>query len=262
MAAYKQFDVLLVNAVMDGLNLVAKEAPLVNRRNGVVALSVNAGAYEELDAWVTPVEPLDVSATADALEAALALDEVERRGHARRSRRMCSGQRSRALDRGAAGRPRPREYDLGADERPLHVDESGSVRMVDVGAKPLSGGAARRRASVRMAPETAQRLGELPKGDALATAQLAGIMAAKRTSDLIPLCHPLPLSVVDVSLEIVAEGVEITAVAETTAQTGVEMEALVAASVAALTVYDMAKGRRQGDDDRRGGARREDEGGV
>ena len=78
-AAYKQFDVLLVNAVMDGLNLVAKEAPLVNRRDGVVALSVNAGAYEELEDWVTPVEPLDVSATADALEAALGLDEGERR---------------------------------------------------------------------------------------------------------------------------------------------------------------------------------------
>jgi trehalose 6-phosphate synthase len=79
-AAYKQFDVLLVNAVMDGLNLVAKEAPLVNRRNGVVALSVNAGAYEELEDWVTPVEPLDVAATAGALETALALGEGERRG--------------------------------------------------------------------------------------------------------------------------------------------------------------------------------------
>ena len=78
-AAYKQFDVLLVNAVMDGLNLVAKEAPLVNRRDGVVVLSVNAGAYEELEDWVLPVEPLDVSATADALEAALALDGAERR---------------------------------------------------------------------------------------------------------------------------------------------------------------------------------------
>ena len=110
-----------------------------------------------------------------------------------------------------------------------HVDESGAVRMVDVGGKPLSRRRAVARASVRMAPETAQRLGDLPKGDALTTAQLAGIMAAKRTSDLIPLCHPLPLSV------------GITAAAETTAQTGVEMEALTAASVAALTVYDMAK---------------------
>ena len=92
-----------------------------------------------------------------------------------------------------------------------------------------------------MAPEPARRLRELPKADALTTAQLAGIMAAKRTSDLIPLCHPLPLSVVDVSLAVVESGVEITAAAETTAQTGVEMEALTAASVAALTVYDMAK---------------------
>jgi cyclic pyranopterin phosphate synthase len=122
-----------------------------------------------------------------------------------------------------------------------HVDDTGSVRMVDVGAKPMSKRRAVARAAVRMAPETARRLGELPKGDALATAQLAGIMAAKRTSDLIPLCHPLPLSLVEVSLDVVADGVEITAAAETTAQTGVEMEALVAASVAALTVYDMAK---------------------
>ena len=122
-----------------------------------------------------------------------------------------------------------------------HVDDSGAVRMVDVGGKPLSRRRAVARASVRMAPATAQRLRELPKGDALATAQLAGIMAAKRTSDLIPLCHPLPLSVVDVSVEVVGDGVEITTVAETTAQTGVEMEALTAATVAALTVYDMAK---------------------
>jgi cyclic pyranopterin phosphate synthase len=122
-----------------------------------------------------------------------------------------------------------------------HVDESGSVRMADVGSKPMSRRRAVARASVRMAPETVQRLGELPKGDALATAQLAGIMAAKRTSELIPLCHPLPLSVVEVSLEVVAEGVAITAAAETTAQTGVEMEALVGATIAALTVYDMAK---------------------
>jgi cyclic pyranopterin phosphate synthase len=92
-----------------------------------------------------------------------------------------------------------------------------------------------------MAPGTARRLRELPKGDALATAQVAGIMAAKRTSELIPLCHPLPLTVVDVTLDVADDAVEIVASAETTAQTGVEMEALVAASVAALTVYDMAK---------------------
>jgi len=122
-----------------------------------------------------------------------------------------------------------------------HVDESGAVRMVDVGAKPMSRRRAVARATVELAPETARRLRDLPKGDALTTAQLAGIMAAKRTSDLIPLCHPLPLSVVDVQLEVGESSVEITAAAETTAQTGVEMEALVAASVAALTVYDMAK---------------------
>jgi cyclic pyranopterin monophosphate synthase len=122
-----------------------------------------------------------------------------------------------------------------------HVDEAGSVRMVDVGGKPLSHRRALARARVTMAPDTARRLRDLPKGDALATAQVAGIMAAKRTSELIPLCHPLPLSHVDVRLEVADDGVEVTATAETTAQTGVEMEALVAASVAALTVYDMAK---------------------
>jgi len=118
-----------------------------------------------------------------------------------------------------------------------HVDESGDVHMVDVGSKPLSRRRATATATVTMAAETARQLRELPKGDALATAQVAGIMAAKRTSDLIPLCHPL----VDVRLDVGADLVQITASAETTAQTGVEMEALVAASVAALTVYDMAK---------------------
>jgi cyclic pyranopterin phosphate synthase len=122
-----------------------------------------------------------------------------------------------------------------------HLDETGGVRMVDVGGKAHEQRRATARAVVRMAAETAELLRELPKGDALATAQIAGIMAAKRTSDLIPLCHPLPLTHVEVTLELVDDGVEIVAAAETTAQTGVEMEALTAASVAALTVYDMAK---------------------
>jgi cyclic pyranopterin phosphate synthase len=122
-----------------------------------------------------------------------------------------------------------------------HVDDSGAVRMVDVGGKELSRRRAVARAEVRMASETARVLRELPKGDALATAQLAGIMAAKRTSELIPLCHPLPLTNVEVTLDVREDSVEIVAAAETTAQTGVEMEALTAASVAALTVYDMAK---------------------
>jgi cyclic pyranopterin phosphate synthase len=122
-----------------------------------------------------------------------------------------------------------------------HVDSAGAVRMVDVGAKPAQRRRAVARSHVRMARETVARLGELPKGDALTTAQLAGIMAAKRTADLIPLCHPLPLTHVAVELRVVDDGVEIAASAETTAPTGVEMEALTAASVAALTVYDMAK---------------------
>jgi len=128
------------------------------------------------------------------------------------------------------------------EPRLTHVDEeTGTVRMVDVGGKPLSRRRAVARAFVRMAPETAARLRTLPKGDALATAQLAGIMAAKRTSELIPLCHPLPLSHVGVDLAVADDGVAIEAVAETTARTGVEMEALTAAAVAALTIYDMAK---------------------
>jgi cyclic pyranopterin monophosphate synthase len=122
-----------------------------------------------------------------------------------------------------------------------HLDAGGGVRMVDVGGKAASRRRARARARLTMLPETAARLRELPKGDALVTAQLAGIMAAKRTSELIPLCHPLPLTSIDVHVAILENGTDITASVETTAQTGVEMEALLAASVAALTVYDMAK---------------------
>jgi cyclic pyranopterin phosphate synthase len=113
--------------------------------------------------------------------------------------------------------------------------------MVDVGAKPQSRRRAVAEAVVQMRGETTRLLRSLPKGDALAAAQIAGIMAAKRTAELIPLCHPLPLSVVEVEIELGDSEVRIRASAETTAQTGVEMEALVAASVAALTVYDMAK---------------------
>ena len=123
-----------------------------------------------------------------------------------------------------------------------HVDEAtGEVRMVDVGAKPVSRRRAVARGRVRMAAATAERLRTLPKGDALTVARIAAIQAAKRTSDLIPLCHPLPLTVVEVELTVDGDGVAIEAVAETTAQTGVEMEALTAVAVAALTVYDMAK---------------------
>jgi cyclic pyranopterin monophosphate synthase len=113
--------------------------------------------------------------------------------------------------------------------------------MVDVGAKPQARRRARARARLTMTAATASRLSDLPKGDAVTTAQLAGVMAAKRTSELIPLCHPLPLTAIDVHVAIVENGADVTSTVETVAQTGVEMEALVAVSVAALTLYDMAK---------------------
>ncbi|MGH3133669.1 MAG: cyclic pyranopterin monophosphate synthase MoaC [Gaiellaceae bacterium] len=123
-----------------------------------------------------------------------------------------------------------------------HIGDAGDVRMVDVGHKAVERRRAVARAQVRMAAATAERLRDLPKGDALATAKLAGIMAAKRTAELIPLCHPLDLTHVDVLLEVGESAVDIEASAQTTAHTGVEMEALVAATTAALTIYDMAKG--------------------
>lgn len=130
----------------------------------------------------------------------------------------------------------------GADgDRFSHVDDAGGIRMVDVGGKPQERRRARARAFVRMRPATAAALRSMPKGDALATAQVAGIMAAKRTAELIPLCHPLPLSYVDVAVDVREGGAEIETAVETTAPTGVEMEALTAATVAALTLYDMAK---------------------
>jgi cyclic pyranopterin phosphate synthase len=122
-----------------------------------------------------------------------------------------------------------------------HIDEVGRVHMVDVGSKEPLRRRAVARGRVLMAAATASSLRSLPKGDALVTAQLAGIMAAKRTAELIPLCHPLPLTYVDVRVVPSKEAVEIEASAETVAGTGVEMEALIAATVAALTVYDMAK---------------------
>jgi cyclic pyranopterin monophosphate synthase len=129
-----------------------------------------------------------------------------------------------------------------------HLDESGAARMVDVGAKAVTERWARARAVVRMSPETAVRVreGDLPKGDIVAVTRIAAIQAAKRTSDLIPLCHPLPLTHVDVELEVGEDAVTIVASARTKAETGVEMEALTAASVGALTVYDMVKGVERG----------------
>lgn len=134
------------------------------------------------------------------------------------------------------------------DARLTHVDESGAARMVDVGAKPSTRRAATAECFVRMAPETlrAVRDAALAKGDALGVARVAGIMAAKRTPELIPLCHPLPLAGVDIELEILDGGVRILATARVTGPTGVEMEALTAAAVAGLTLIDMVKALERG----------------
>jgi cyclic pyranopterin phosphate synthase len=122
-----------------------------------------------------------------------------------------------------------------------HFDAAGSPRMVDVSAKPATRRTARAQAFVRIRPEVIEELRSNPKGNPLEVARLAGIMAAKRTAELIPLCHPLPLTHVDVEIAVETGGVRIKASAATTGPTGVEMEALTAAAVAALTVYDMAK---------------------
>jgi cyclic pyranopterin phosphate synthase len=129
-----------------------------------------------------------------------------------------------------------------------HLDEAGRARMVDVGSKPVTDRRALARAIVRMSPETAAAVarGDTPKGDVVGTARIAGIQAAKRTADLVPLCHPLPLSFVDVRIEVLDDRVEIESEARTSGQTGVEMEAMTAASIAALTVYDMVKGVERG----------------
>ncbi len=129
-----------------------------------------------------------------------------------------------------------------------HLDERGEMRMVEVGNKPETIRRAVAEARVRLSSEVRRSLleGALPKGDALAVVRLAGIMAAKRTFELIPLCHPLPLSGIGVEVAPSEEGMVITAAVRTTARTGVEMEAMVAVSVAALALYDMVKGLDRG----------------
>jgi cyclic pyranopterin phosphate synthase len=129
-----------------------------------------------------------------------------------------------------------------------HFNAAGEAHMVDVGAKPITDRTATARVLVRMQPATRDLIAQgcAKKGDVLGTARLAGIMAAKRTADLIPLCHPLPISSVSLDLAVVDQGVEIAATVTTSGRTGVEMEALTAASVAALTVYDMVKAADRG----------------
>jgi len=129
-----------------------------------------------------------------------------------------------------------------------HLDEKGAARMVDVGQKQPSRRVARAAAKLLISPQTLELLaaGGLPKGDAVAVARVAGIMGAKKTPDLIPLCHPLPLASVSLDFRFEPDGVAIEAVASTTAQTGVEMEAMTAAAVAALALYDMVKSVEKG----------------
>ena len=135
-------------------------------------------------------------------------------------------------------------------DRLTHLDEHGDARMVDVGGKPVTARRAVARAVVRMEAETARIVaaGDAPKGDVLGVARIAGIMAAKKTGELIPLCHPIGLDHVDVEgvVDVEAGTITLTASASVTARTGVEMEAMTAASVAALTVYDMVKGVERG----------------
>jgi cyclic pyranopterin monophosphate synthase len=137
-----------------------------------------------------------------------------------------------------------------SDAELTHLDEEGAARMVDVGAKPDSERVAVAEARVRMSPETAAAVerGDAPKGDVIGTARIAGIQAAKRTAELIPLAHPIPLTFVDVRAEIDAAAglVTLAAEARTVGKTGVELEAMTACSVAALTVYDMVKGVERG----------------
>ena len=127
-----------------------------------------------------------------------------------------------------------------------HYDVAGRARMVDISGKAVTRREAEASAFVQMKPAVLQALPKNPKGDPLEVARIAGIMAAKRTSELIPMCHALPLSHVDVEMRLCENGVAITTKVVTTAETGVEMEALVAASVSALTIYDMAKALDKG----------------
>ena len=137
---------------------------------------------------------------------------------------------------------------MDGEPRLSHLNEAGEVHMVDVGGKEVTDREAVAEGFVRMAPELADRFftGDLPKGDAAAVARVAGIMGAKRTAELIPLCHPIPLTEVEVSLEPSGRGIRVLATVRTTGQTGVEMEALTAVAVAALTIYDMVKSVERG----------------
>ena len=135
-----------------------------------------------------------------------------------------------------------------SDQEFTHLNEAGEVHMVDVSGKEITDRVAVAEGHISMSPGLAARFfsGDLPKGDAAAVARVAGIAGAKRTADLIPLCHPIPLTGVELTLEPVGHGIRITATVSTTGQTGVEMEAMTAVSIAALTIYDMVKSVERG----------------
>ena len=137
---------------------------------------------------------------------------------------------------------------MSSDQEFTHLNEAGEVHMVDVGGKDFTARIAVAEGFVEMSSDLVDRFfsGDLPKGEAAAVARVAGIAGAKRTADLIPLCHPIPLSGIDVSLAPTGHGIRITATVSTTGQTGVEMEAMTAVSTAALTIYDMVKGVERG----------------
>ena len=137
---------------------------------------------------------------------------------------------------------------MGNDREMSHLNEAGEVRMVEVGDKAVTDREAVAQGSVVMSAELADRFfsGDLPKGDAAAVARVAGIMAAKKTAELIPLCHPIPLTGVDLTLERSGRGIRVVASVRTAGRTGVEMEAMTAVAVASLTIYDMVKGVERG----------------
>lgn len=143
----------------------------------------------------------------------------------------------------ATGRDREAPHTMSTQDRLTHLDDAGAARMVDVSGKDVTARTARASGRVLVSPRVIELLrgGGVPKGDALATARIAGIMGAKRTPDLIPLCHPLSVSGVTLDLSVADDAVEITATVKTTDRTGVEMEALTAVAVAGLTVIDMVK---------------------
>ena len=249
-AAYKQYDVLFVNAVFDGLNLVAKEAPLVNERDGVLVLSENAGAYEELAPWAVAVDPFDVAGQAEALHEALALPEDERRARAEairahvREHDLTELARRSSSPTSTGSRPSPgASYDRPAMGDLSHVDEAGDVRMVDVGGKPLSRRRAVAAATVRMAPETAPQPARAAQGRRArdrAARRRDGREAHGRADPALPPACRCRTSTcrLDVGEDSRRDSRR---PPRRPRRPGVEMEALVAASVAALTVYDMAK---------------------